>query len=184
MNLLKNIGIALSLLLVTGASRVPESALAIPAKPQQTVQSTSKIRANVVFAPILPKLKKNSKIAILLPKQIPGSERESKLYAVIETATPNKYDIILGFTPDCKGGTACRYGAVGAETVTNKTPRQTGKVVSLDNKITAYFTESHCGANCSDAILTWRRKGVQYSAGLKAGKLDSVLKMANSFVAP
>lgn len=71
------------------------------------------LNKSAVFAPILPKLKKSSKIAILLPKQIPGSESENKLYAVVETATPNKYEIILGFTPDCNGGTACRYGTVG-----------------------------------------------------------------------
>ncbi|RUS99385.1 hypothetical protein DSM106972_078270 [Dulcicalothrix desertica PCC 7102] len=184
MNLLKNTGVALGLSLITGTSQVTESTFAIPTKPQQTAQSTSKIKSNAVFAPILPKLKKNSKIAILLPKQIPGSESENKLYAVVETATPNKYGIILGFTPDCNGGTACRYGFVGAESVTNKTPRQRGKVVSLQNRTTAYFTESQCGANCSDGILTWRRRGVQYSAGLKAGKLNDVLQMANSFVAP
>ncbi len=184
MNLLKNTGIVLGLSLITGTSGVTESTFATPTKPQQTAQSTSRIKSNAVFASILPKLKKNTKIAILLPKQIPGSERENKLYAVVETAMPNKYEIILGFTPDCNGGTACRYGFLGAEAITNKMSRQTGKIVSLQNRTTAYFTESQCGANCSDAILTWRRNNVQYSAGLKAGKLNDVLQMANSFVAP
>lgn len=41
-----------------------------------------------------------------------------------------------------------------------------------------------CGANCSDATLTWRQQGVQYVVGLKAGDRTSLIKMANSAINP
>jgi hypothetical protein len=151
-------------------------------QPETTKVTKTKIHPS--FLPILPKLKQTSKFPILLPRIIPGSEAENKLYAVIETATANKYGIILGFTSDCGGGNACRFGDISAEIVTKKTPRLSGKTVKLANGITAYFIDAKCGANCSDSTLTWRLKGVQYTAGIKAGKLRDLLQMANSFVAP
>ncbi|PAX54904.1 hypothetical protein [Brunnivagina elsteri] len=151
-------------------------------QPQTTKVAKTKIHPS--FLPILPKLKSISKFPILLPRIIPGSEGENKLYAVIETATANKYGIILGFTSDCGGGNACRFGDISAKTVTKTTPRLLGKTVKLANGITAYFIDAKCGANCSDSTLTWQFKGVRYTAGIKAGKLRDLLQMANSFIAP
>lgn len=183
---LKKFSIACGLLLftsITGVAEVPSAS----AKPNSIVQAqvkSVKTKANPVFETILPKLKQSSKFAILLPKVIPGSEGESQLYAVLENATANKYSIILGFSPDCGGGNACRLGTMTAQTVTSTTPKLKGKKVKLANGINAYFEDFGCGANCSDAILTWRQKKVQYSVGLKAGKVKDLLKMANSFVVP
>ncbi|NJL62321.1 MAG: hypothetical protein HC903_11425 [Methylacidiphilales bacterium] len=151
---------------------------------QTKTTKVTKTKIHPSFLPILPKLKQTSKFPILLPRIIPGSEGENKLYAVIETATPNKYGIILGFTPDCGGGNACRLGDISAETITKKTPRLSGKTVKLANGITAYFIDTKCGANCSDSTLTWQLKRVQYTAGIKAGKLKDLVQMANSFIAP
>jgi hypothetical protein len=150
----------------------------------QPTAKAAKAKIHPSFIPILPKLRQSTKFPILLPRIIPGSEGENKLYAVIETSTPNKYGIILGFTADCGGGNACRFGDISAETVTKKTPRLSGKTVKLANGITAYFIDSQCGANCSDSTLTWRLKGVQYTAGIKAGKLINLVQMANSFIRP
>lgn len=137
-----------------------------------------------VFKPILPKLKKNSQIRILLPNYIPGLEGESPLYAIIEAATKKQYDIILGFSPDCNGGSACRFGMISAEAINKTTPRLTGKAISLAKGMTAYFVDAKCGANCSDSTLTWRQKGVQYTIGLKAGKQKDLVEMAKSVITP
>jgi hypothetical protein len=137
-----------------------------------------------VFKSIIPKLKKNTKIKILLPNYIPGLEGENPLYAIIETATKDKYDILLGFSPDCSGGTACRFGMISGEVITNKTPKLIGTAVSLAKGTTAYFVDAKCGANCSDSTLTWRQKGVQYTIGLKAGKQKDLVEMAKSVITP
>ncbi|MBW4646266.1 MAG: hypothetical protein KME23_25295 [Goleter apudmare HA4340-LM2] len=145
---------------------------------------TSNSQPHAVFNPILPKLQQKTRIPILLPKVIPGATGENQLYAILETATPQKYDILLGFSPNCTGGTACRLGVVTAQALTRKTPRLTGKPVSLTKGITGYFVDFSCGANCSDATLTWRQKGVQYVIGLKAGDRTSLVRMANSAINP
>jgi len=144
----------------------------------------SNSQQHTVFKAILPKLKQKTQLPIVLPKLIPGAEGENPLYAILENAAPKKYDILLGFSPDCSGGTACRFGVITAEAVTNKTPRLTGKKVSLAKGITGYFVDFACGANCSDATLTWRHQGVQYVFGLKAGDRTSLIKMANSAINP
>ncbi|MBK1987804.1 hypothetical protein A0J48_009680 [Sphaerospermopsis aphanizomenoides BCCUSP55] len=148
---------------------------------QQVNNTTS--QPHPVFKSILPKLKQKSQIKILLPKYVPESDGENKLYAIIETVGKNKYDILLGFSPDCSGGTACRLGIISAEAINNKTPKLTGKFVSIAKGITAYFVDAQCGANCSDSTLTWRQKGVQYTIGLKAGKQTELVKMAKSVIA-
>lgn len=175
-------------ILLTSASSLHNSAIAsVNSQSQQVVRKevkTAKFQENPVFQPILAKLKQKTKIRILLPKYIPESDGENPLYAIIETATAKKYELLLGFSPDCSGGTACRLGFVAGEAVTRKTPPLTGKPVSLAKRITGYFVESTCGANCSDATLTWRQKGVQYVVGLKAGDRASLVKIANSAINP
>jgi hypothetical protein len=139
-------------------------------------------QVNRVFRRILPELKKKSKIKILLPQYIPAADENNAVYAVLENVSANKYEILLGFTPDCTGGTACRLGMITGEIITPKTASLRGKPISLGKGITAYFVDFQCGANCSDATLAWRQKGVQYTVGLKAGDRNSLIKMAKSVI--
>jgi hypothetical protein len=178
----KNISAVSAVFLLVSVSSFHNSAIATINKQSQLIAQQSKTQPHAVFKSILPKLKQKTQIRILLPKFIPESDGENPIYAIIEAATPKKYDILLGFSPDCSGGTACRLGMLSAEAVTRKTPRLTGKAVSLAKGITGYFVDSRCGANCSDATLTWRQEGVQYVVGLKAGDRTSLIKMANSAI--
>lgn len=185
---LKNLGAVSVLLLLANVSSFNVSAKAgVNEQSHLIAQGQGRFtnyKPHPVFQSILPKLQQKSQIRILLPHLIPGSEDENQLYAILETTTPKKYEILLGYSPDCNGGTACRLGVVTAEAVTRSTPRLNGKRVSLAKGITGYFVNSRCGANCSDATLTWRQQGVQYAMGIKAGKLASLMKMANSVTAP
>jgi hypothetical protein len=182
----KNFTAICAILLLTGASGWNNTAIASISNQCQLIAQgsvrTRNSQPHGVFQPILPKLRQKTRIPIILPKVIPGSEGENQLYAILEAATPRKYDILLGFSPNCTGGTACRFGVVTAATVTRKTPRLTGRPVSLAKGITGYFVDFSCGANCSDATLTWRQQGVQYMLGLKAGDRNSLVKMANSAI--
>ncbi|MGM3306926.1 hypothetical protein ACSQ6I_13310 [Anabaena sp. WFMT] len=182
----RNISVLPALFLLVSSSIYPNFALVSVANQPQILakqQINSKTsQPHPVFKSILPKLKKQSQINILLPKYIPESDGENPLYAIIETATKNKYEILLGFSPDCNGGTACRLGIITGEAVTRKTPKLTGKAIYLANGLSGYFVDFQCGANCSDATLTWRKKAVQYRIGLKAGKQADLVKMAKSVI--
>ncbi|MBD2345321.1 hypothetical protein [Anabaena subtropica] len=176
------------LLILVGINNLNSSAIANTNNQTQLLAQrpakTTIFQPHRVFKSILPKLKQKTQIKILLPKYIPESDGTNPIYAIVETSTPKKYDILLGFSPDCTGGTACRLGVVSAEAVTRKTPRLTGRRVTLAKGITGYFVDFRCGANCSDATLRWRQQGVQYSFGLKAGDRNSLIKMANSAINP
>ncbi|MBN3882624.1 MAG: hypothetical protein V7K64_18025 [Nostoc sp.] len=180
----RNTSAVCAVFLLVSVSGFYKSVIATVNNQSQLIAQQSKIQLNPVFKSILPKLKQKTQIKILLPKFIPESDGENPIYATIEAATPKKYDILLGFTPDCYGASACRLGVVSAEAVTRKTPRLTGKPVSLAKGITGYFVDFTCGAGCSDATLTWRQQGVQYVFGLKAGDRTSLVKMANSAINP
>jgi hypothetical protein len=180
----RNTSAVCAVFLLVSISSFHKSAIATINKQSQLIAQQIQTQLHPVFKSILPKLKQKTQIKILLPKFIPESDGENPIYAIIEAATQKKYEILLGFSPDCNGASACRLGVVSAESVTRKTPRMTGKRISLAKGITGYFVDFTCGAGCSDATLTWRQQGVQYVVGLKAGDRTSLVKMANSAINP
>ncbi|WP_375500824.1 hypothetical protein [uncultured Nostoc sp.] len=178
----RNTSAVCAVFLLVSVGSFHTSAIATVNKQSQLIAQQSKIPSHPIFKSILPKLKQKTQIRIILPKFIPESDGENPIYATIEAVTQKKYEILLGFSPDCNGASACRLGVVSAEAVTRKTPRLTGKPVSLAKGITGYFIDFTCGAGCSDATLTWRQQGVQYVVGVKAGDRTSLVKMANSAI--
>ncbi|WP_371717791.1 hypothetical protein [Anabaena sp. UHCC 0204] len=184
----KNIKTICGLILITSIISFQNTVIASVKNQPQIIVKQQPQRKNSqphpAFQAILPALKQKTQIKILLPKYIPESDGENPLYTIIETATKNKYEILLGFSPDCNGGSACRFSIITGEAITRATPRLTGKPVFLAKGVTGYFVDFRCGANCSDATLTWRQGGVQYRIGLKAGLYNSLIKMATSVISP
>jgi hypothetical protein len=161
-------------------------AFSSPSSPRPAVTPTSAKTQQAqplphpIFSEILPRLKVKTKLNIRLPAYIPESDGSNRVYAILETANASKYEILLAFTADCTGGNACRLGSTSAEAITAKSPVLKGKAVALANGITGYFTDASCGANCSDATLTWEQNSVRYTVAIKAGKVTTLVKMANS----
>ena len=141
---------------------------------------------NPVFRPILPRLKSVT-IPVLLPTYLPRQNPKGlRLYATVDDQGLYSYLINIGFTPDCHGGGACRFGEVtGGPEVDTPTifdyPR--GRHVQLRGGALALYYPYTCGASCGDSVLVFQREGVVYTVSLKAGALSDVLSMANS-VAP
>jgi hypothetical protein len=152
-----------------------------PANPATTARRSP--IPNPVFEPILPELKQQAGIPVLLPDYLFGGDGASEVYAILETANPSQYRVMLAFTPDCTGGTACRLGEVTGAQLTPDLPPLEGKTVPLDNGISGYFVDAVCAANCSDATLSWEQSGGRYTVGIKAGKPENLVKMANSAIA-
>ena len=165
-------------------------ASSLPSSPKSTLTSTlaktqpTQSQPHTIFSELLPKLKAQTELPIRLPAYIPESDGSHSIYALLETANASEYQIQLAFTEDCTGGNACRLGSIFAEAITPKSPVLTGEAVALANGITGYFTDATCGANCSDATLTWEQNSVRYTVGIKAGKVTTLMKMANSAIAP
>lgn len=166
----------------------PDSSGPVTAAPSQPSKQTGNdqqppSKPNEIFQSILPELEEKTKLNPLLPGYVPEDE-SAPIYAVLESANPENYQIILGYTEDCNGGNACRLGTTSAETVTSETEPLVGEQVTLVNGISGYFVEADCsGANCSDATLSWEQNGDRYTVGIKAGKQETLVKMANSAIA-
>ncbi len=61
-------------------------------------------------------------------------------------------------------------------------PKQQAQQVKLAFDIPAYFIESNCGANCSDAVVYWIYEGYEYMLGLSAGTSENVISLANAAI--
>ncbi len=71
---------------------------------------------------------------------------------------------------------------VEGEAISSQNPVLNGEKVFLASNITGYFTDATCGANCSDSTLVWEQNDVRYTVALKAGKLETLVKIANSAI--
>lgn len=143
-----------------------------------TNASTAKLLP--LFEVILDDLKKRTSLPIVLPTTFddipPGV-----LFAYTDRATLNSYIIGIDYEPACKGANACRYGSLTGRLAASLTPIS-GQKVSLTGGITGYFTDASCGASCGDSTLSWEQGGVRYTVGVKAAKLDTLVKIANSAI--
>lgn len=160
------------------SSPKPNAPTATPTAPQASNPTPSP-----VFRSLFPALKDQTKVPILLPTYVPEAEQPDRVYAILEEADAGKYQILLAFTEDCRGGTACRLGGVSGEVATPRAAVVSGKAVTLSNGIVGDFVDAKCGANCSDSTLTWDQDGYRYTMAIKAGKEATLVKMANSAIA-
>ena len=60
----------------------------------------------VIFERVLPRLRQKTRVPLRLPTYLATEDETHPLHAIIETATPTRYQLQLAFTPDCTGGNA------------------------------------------------------------------------------
>lgn len=136
--------------------------------------------SDTLFQPVIATIHRQWRLPVRVPTELPDlGDGKQRVYATLGKATRRGYEIILGFTPDCTGGTACRIGTVSGDASTRKLR---GKAVKLSSGVSGYFLDAKCGANCSDSILSWRQGPASYSVGIKAGRLPELTKIANSAI--
>ncbi len=136
---------------------------------------------NPIFKEILAELKKKSHVPIILPRDLGNKDEPAPLYARLESISPNEYRIIIGFSPDCEGGNACRWGTVSGEKNSNASGASGVKVL-LSKGITGYFILGKCGAVCSDSRIIWFNGQYKYTIGIKAAKKSVLVAVANSAI--
>lgn len=134
-----------------------------------------------LFKTVLPQLQKNTKVPPILPTYLASEEETEPLYATMESIASNRYEIELAFAPECHTASACHYGTLIGK-VSKKLPPLKGQRVKLSKGLTGYFVDAKCGANCSDSTLTWEQQGHRYTVGIKAGRKEELIKVANSAI--
>ncbi len=164
-------------------------------------QAGSERQINPIFRPIVPELEAKTRVPLLLPSLVP--QPGFPLYATVNSATVDAYELTIGDREQCSGGNYCRYGTVSGEKTTpsipsveqqyafmhdpsyqptERSPEKMGRVV-LTNDVRGYFIPYVCGANCDDAKVIWEQNGYRYLVGLKRGDKKAVVQMANSAIA-
>jgi hypothetical protein len=136
---------------------------------------------NSIFHPILSELQQRTRVPLRLPTYLATQEEVNTLYAIVETAKAEHYELQLAFTKTCIGGNVCHYGTVSGQAA-KMVEREKGKPVSLVNGITGYFVNAKCGANCPDSTLIWKEDGYRYAVGIKAADIETLTKIANSAI--
>jgi hypothetical protein len=137
---------------------------------------------NSIFDPILSELQQKTRVPLRLPTYLATEEEENPLYAIVETATTDHYELQLAFTKTCTGGNVCHYGIVSGQAAKPSERREKGRSLPLVQGITGYFVDAKCGANCPDSTLTWEQDGYRYSVGIKAADMETLTKVANSAI--
>lgn len=150
-------------------------------KPQAGSPQPS-LSGSSVFDAVLPILRAKTDVPLRLPRYLATENETSPLYANVASASPSKYEIELGFTPDCSGGNVCHYGQVAGRRIKAGEGHARGKSIRLATGIIGYFVDATCGATCSDSTLTWDENGYRYTVALKAEKLETLKKVAESAI--
>jgi len=140
----------------------------------------------VEFQEILPKIKKQTQLPILLPSELLITGTDRKIY-VEGKGTSNSYEITLAFTPNCTGN-ACSIGYISAQKGSQPLENEFSRELTLAQNIKGYFRPLTCGASCAPPIIGWEYKGVFYRISLKGvGQSpeiegETLAKMANSAI--
>ena len=124
-----------------------------------------------------------TRVPLRLPSYLPTESERHELFAIIESASASAYKIQLAFTQNCSGGNVCHYGTLTGRAMSKPQPSPQGKPVSLVRGLTAYFVDANCDATCPDSTLTWDENSYRYTVGLKAEKLETLKKVAESAIA-
>jgi hypothetical protein len=170
------------------------------AEPPQTTPAIA--NAATVFDPIQSQLG-DAGVPLRLPTYIPSrgewqGASAPPVYATVLTVESGRYEVVLGYSRNCDGASACRLGAVSGEVQPTETPqaiyeatdylypgrRSTDSIasVTLAGQLNGTFLPWRCATNCTDAQVVWDEAGFRYSVGIKLGQRASVVQMANSAI--
>jgi hypothetical protein len=154
---------------------------------EDRIQGSSRQRssgASFVYEPLLAKLQSSTRVPLRLPSVLPGVDRMHPIYARLQSADESRYKILLSNVLPCEGQNNCLYGTVEGDTspIDLGENAGSGNTVSLSRGIRGQYIPAICRAYCSQAYVTWTENGFHYAIGLKAERLQNLIKAANSAI--
>jgi hypothetical protein len=146
----------------------------VQSSPRPTqVQGYESIRLN---------LPSQTAVPVRLPTFIPPyADKENPIYAIVDSASSTDYKVQLAWARNCQGGNWCHLGEI-AGSVVPFTSKGRRAYVALGFGVNGFFVDFTCGAHCNDAVIYWREGSYYYSIAMKAGKKQTLLKMAHSAI--
>ncbi|MDY6805470.1 MAG: hypothetical protein SXA11_16905 [Cyanobacteriota bacterium] len=135
---------------------------------------------------ILPKIKQETKVPVLLPGQLLITATDNKIY-IDGSGNAEGYKIELAFEENCSEP-RCLVGYLSGEKAGKAKEDEFSRELSLTNNIKGYFRPKECDRLCTIPIIGWEHKGVFYRIALKGvGQSpeiegETLMKMANSAI--
>jgi hypothetical protein len=162
----------------------PKASQATAAQPGSTAAAGA-TDAREVFAAVMDAMKKDVQFPVRVPTRLPDMGQGSqRIFAWVERARSQSYSIILGTEAGCTGGNYCRLGTIAAEKIAGDSrPPTGGKNVTLQDGVAGYYFFNECGANCPDNTVVWEQGGVRYTVGIKSGREEQLIQLANATIA-
>ena len=146
-------------------------------------RTDSQAKQHDVFTDLRTLLAAKTSVPLRLPDlHIAFGNQADALYAVLENADSSHYEVQVALTKDCPGSNYCHVGTVRGSTaplVEDEGPRIP---VTLEEGIKGYFIDATCAAFCDDSSVGWKEGGYFYSISLKAAKMQTLVKLANSAI--
>ena len=121
-------------------------------------------------------------VPVRLPTFIPPyADKENPIYAIVDSVSATDYKVQLAWAKNCQGGNWCHLGEItgGVVPITSEGRRTP---VTLGLGVDGFFVDFTCGASCDDAMIYWGEGSYYYSIAMKAGKKQTLLKMARSAI--
>lgn len=138
------------------------------------------------FKEILPKIKQETNVQVLLPSQLLITATDNKIY-ISGSGNASGYKIDLAFEENCSEP-RCVVGYLSGEKGGKAKPDEFSRELSLANNIKGYFRPQECEILCTIPIIGWEDKGVFYRIALRGvGQSpeiegETLMKMANSAI--
>jgi hypothetical protein len=147
------------------------------------VGSSSTLEQTSIFRKLKPILLQKTRVPLRLPSYVPeDGDKSHPIFAILQSAKDTDYEIELGWTEDCNGGNACHYGTIRGSTALLTEDEGNKVPVGLVGGIKGHFIDFTCGAHCDDSSVGWTEGGYHYSISLKAEKMATLIKVANTAI--
>lgn len=147
------------------ATSVALAAVALPVAPGAATAAPAPVAKSLRTT--LTKLKAKTKLPIVLPSVLPVSPLKGKpLYPVV-SATARRWDVVLGYVPDCNGANVCAAGNLSGVKTTRKLGAGDGVKVTLRGGVQGRFQKLSCGASCAAPSISFKTAGLIFTYQLK-----------------
>jgi hypothetical protein len=131
------------------------------------------------FKTVLPKVKRQTKVAVLLPATLPTAGPSPHLYAT-GTGSAKGSDLELAGAPNCGGADACFIASFVATKGGMLPSRSSFVKLALAGGDPARYHPITCGGSCAPATLWFTHKGVLYSWQVKDAPRNAKTAMATA----
>ena len=144
--------------------------------------ATSTVDVARTFAPQLAKVKRTTKVPVLLPPSLPLLGNY-KVFPSLYAVSRNAFQLELSGAPNCYGANACFIAMFRGERGGRLPGRANARLATGDP---AFFHPVSCGGSCAPNSFWFTHKGYLYSwqaKDLRSPEKTALTRMANQAIA-